>query len=139
MQLRILLLVQDPRLCSSVARELREVDAFVRVPGGDLITWDTTNQVLCDVLVVSRPLIPDPPSESLSKLTRLTTAPAVIILSDSNDAEESARLRAAGAEAVLYASVPADVLREASAESSNNAGTCCPPRWRQGARCRIRS
>ena len=45
MQIRILLLIDDAPLRARVQRILRDVDAFVRVPKGDRMVWETAEQV----------------------------------------------------------------------------------------------
>ena len=113
MQLRVLLLINEGKLRSRVQRMLRDVDAFVRAPKSDKATWATSGQVLSDVLIVCRCLVPDPATEHVQRLAASLNAPAFIVLSSDDDAEEAAVLRAAGAEAVLYTEIPDDVLGEA--------------------------
>ena len=113
MQLRVLVLIDETKLRSRTQRILRDVDAFVRAPKGDKATWAASGQVLSDILIVCRCVIPDPPEEQVQQLTTTLNSPAIIVLSSSDDAEESAVLRAAGAEAVLYSEIPDDVLTEA--------------------------
>ena len=112
MQLRVLLLIDEPTLCSRVVRILRGVDAFVRDPKLDDVTWGTAGQVLSDILIACRTVIPDPVDEHVRRLTHAAASPAVIVLTHSDDARDLAVLRAAGAEAVLYTEVPDDVLAD---------------------------
>ncbi len=110
MQLRILLLIEETRLRSRVRQILRDVDAFVRAPRADGAIWAATGQMLSDVLIVSRALIPESVAGHVQRLAASPNAPAIIVLSGDDDAEASALLRAAGADAVLYTEIPDDVL-----------------------------
>lgn len=113
MQLRVLLLIDEARLRARVDRILRDVDAFVRSPRGKDVAWETTEHILSDVLVTCRCVIPDPAIGHVRRLGDSPNAPALIVLLRDDDAEESAGLRAAGAEAALYTSVTDDVLGDA--------------------------
>jgi len=113
MQLRVLLLINETKLRSRVRRILQGVDAFVRAPKGADATWETAGLVLSDVLVACRSVIPAPVAEYVRGLTDSSNAPALVVLSEEDDAEELATLRAAGAEAALYTEVPDHVLGDA--------------------------
>jgi two-component system, NtrC family, response regulator AtoC len=115
MQLRVLLLVDEARLRSRLQRILRDVDAFVRTPKGDRVTWGTATHVLSDVLIVCQGVIPDPADEQVQQFAGSSNSPALILLSTGDDAEQSAVWRAAGAEAVLCTEIPDDVLGDAIA------------------------
>lgn len=112
MQLRILLLIDENRLRTRVQRLLRDIDAFVRAPKGDKATWETTEHVLSDVLITCQRVIPDPVDEQIQRLANAPNSPALIVLSDNDSAENLAVLRAAGAEATLYAEIPDSVMAD---------------------------
>ena len=115
MQLRVLVLSDETKLRSRLQRILREVDAFVRAPRGAEATWAASEQVLSDVLIVSQHLIPSSAAEKIQRIAAATNAPAIVVLADKDDVEESTTLRAAGADAVLYTAIPDDILGEAIA------------------------
>jgi len=96
-------------------RILRDVDAFVRAPKGSSAAWDAAGQVLCDLMIADLRLVPEPAAETVRALADSLNSPALILLTDGDDAETSAILRAAGADAVLYTHIPDDVLGEAIA------------------------
>jgi len=110
MQLRILILIDQARLRSRLQRILRDVDALVRAPKAEQVTWSMAEHVLSDVLVADHSVIPDPVEEHVRRLSGSASAPALVVLSDNDDAEDLAKLRAAGAGAALYTGVPEPVL-----------------------------
>ena len=115
MQLRVLILSDETKLRSRLQRILRDVDAFVRAPRSTEATWAVSEQVLSDVLIVSQHLIPNAAVEKIQRIAAATNAPAIVVLADKDDVEESTTLRAAGADAVLYTAIPDDILGEAIA------------------------
>ncbi|MBN1557425.1 MAG: sigma-54-dependent Fis family transcriptional regulator [Lentisphaerae bacterium] len=112
MQLRVLLLIRKTGLRSRLRRVLRDVDADVRLPDPDT-GWDAAEHVLCDVLVAAHALIPVPAAARIRALAGAANPPALVILSDRDDAGEAAVLRAAGADAVLYTNIPDHILADA--------------------------
>lgn len=112
-KLRVLLLIDDPDLLARVRLALKRVDAFVRTPRAGCVTWGAAEETLADVLIASHGLVPQPPATCLRALAQSLNAPAVIILSASDDAEERAAMRAAGAAAVLLRNVSDKLLGEA--------------------------
>ena len=115
MQLRVLLLVRDAKLRRRIAALLKETDAFVRSLSSEQASWDLASQVLADVVIVEEPLIPEPASTHVQALKEQATAPALVILSAADSAEESSVLRAAGSEATLYTHAEDGVLGQAIA------------------------
>lgn len=113
MQLRVLLLIDNAALRARVQRILRGVDAFIRAPKGRQANWDAAREILSDILMASRSAIPAPRETHVRRLSNAANAPALVVLSDNDDAEELGVLRAAGAEAALYTEVPDAVLGEA--------------------------
>ena len=112
MQLRVLVLIDDAKLRSRVERILEEVDVFVRAPRRTKLSWDTAEQVLSDLLIVSHDMIPEPADDCVRRFADAKNAPEIIVLSGNSDAEEITILRAAGVEACLNAEAPDDVLED---------------------------
>ena len=113
MQLRVLLLTNDAKLRSRVQRMLGDVDAFVRAPKGKHVTWEATEELLSDVLLAHRCVIPEPVDRHIQQLAEALNAPEIVVLSESNDAREVTALRSAGAEACLQTDVSDRILASA--------------------------
>ncbi|MBL7115064.1 MAG: sigma-54-dependent Fis family transcriptional regulator [Kiritimatiellae bacterium] len=91
---------------------MRDIDAFVRVPKEDKVTWETTDKILSDILIVYQSVIPDPAEEYVRGIANSLNSPALIVLSNSDDAEILAGLCATGAEAALYSEISDDMMRD---------------------------
>ncbi len=100
--------VERKRLC----RLLRGKDASIENLSGKQLTWKTICQVHCDLLAVSRSLIPEPFGKHIASITEGDNAPALLILTDREDLEEQAHFRAAGALLNLNLHLPDPVFAE---------------------------
>jgi DNA-binding NtrC family response regulator len=108
---RILLALDDSSLQRRLRRLLARPDAAVEsVPRGELGPQIAHRSG--DLLLVSRGLVPEPALESLRALRALPEAPEVVVFTRKDDAEDRARLLAAGCNAVLSADLSTPVLRE---------------------------
>jgi DNA-binding NtrC family response regulator len=74
--------------------------------------WDRLSRSDFDVLLMERGLLPDLPRAALESLGGLPDSPAVIVLSESDEATDRAELLAAGALAVLWLGLEDRVLGE---------------------------
>jgi DNA-binding NtrC family response regulator len=76
------------------------------------LPWQRLARAGADLVVAARSAIPSPEADSLRLLLGAPDAPELIVLSDHEDAEERARLLAAGCEAVVSSRLDVSVLRE---------------------------
>jgi len=110
---RVLVAIRDTKLRSRVGRLLKSEDIVLSVLDPQDVTWDALANYPTDVLVVSRTVMPADCDNHIARLVDAPNAPAVVVLTERDDAEEHARLRGAGAEAILHGKVPEYMLQSA--------------------------
>jgi two-component system, NtrC family, response regulator AtoC len=109
---RLLLAIDDPRLRARVRRTAAQADMLVESVENRDKLWAQLAQEASDLLVVSRALIPEPAAETIASLRGLPDSPDVVVLDDSTDSEDRARLIAAGCYAVLDRKLSSAALRD---------------------------
>ena len=110
MLLRVILAVDEPALERDLRRLMARPDLVVHAPRRRGPLLEVVGREPCDLYVVSHSLIPEPVPEAIRLVRQLPEAPAVVVLSGSDDAEERARFLAAGCDAVLYHRLSGEML-----------------------------
>ena len=100
---RLLLAIGDARLRARLRRSAARADMLVESVENPEQIWERLAQHASDILVVSRTMLPEPAAESVASFRGLPDSPEVVVLDDARDAEDRARLIAAGCYAVLEA------------------------------------
>jgi DNA-binding NtrC family response regulator len=111
---RVVLAISSAALRRRLSGLLRDADDTVveaLTARGHL--WERAARKNCDVLVVGEAAIPQPVEASVRLVHDTPSAPAVVVISDKEDATHHAALAAAGCDEVFYAGVPADTLAAA--------------------------
>ena len=109
---RLLLAIGDARLRARLRRSAAQADMLVESVENPEQIWERLAQHASDILVVSRTMLPEPAAESVASFRGLPDSPEVVVLDDARDAEDRARLIAAGCYAVLEADLSSAGLRE---------------------------
>jgi two-component system response regulator AtoC len=112
MLVRVLLAVANDPLRRRIARLARQRTVLVRELEEGEGLLERLERESCDLAVVSRPLLSDPIPEATAAIRALPDRPEVIVLCDREDAEDRARLVAAGVLSVLSTGLPDAALRE---------------------------
>lgn len=112
MLLRLLLAVHKPGLRRQLQKALVLPDVMVQVVNLQSRLWERLAGFSADGLIIDRALIPEPAAQSMAFLRQLPDTPAVIVLSEREDAQERAGLLAMGCEAVLNSALPVETLRD---------------------------
>ncbi|MBN1359906.1 MAG: sigma-54-dependent Fis family transcriptional regulator [Sedimentisphaerales bacterium] len=112
MLLRLLLAVHKPALRHQLQKALVLPDVMVQVVNLKPRLWERLAGFNADGLIIDKALIPEPAVPSMAFLRQLPDSPAVIALSEREDAEERAGLLAMGCEAVLNSALPPETLRD---------------------------
>ena len=108
---RISLAIDEPAIRDALQRALAQPDVIVHTLKSKSRLWERAARETCDLIVVSRTLIPQPASETIRLLRGLPESPGVVVVSSREDPDERATLLAAGCEAVLNAALPPDKLQ----------------------------
>ncbi len=87
-------------------------EGMVDVLKGKQQLWQRLEREICDLVVLSYSRIPQPAAESICQLGELPDAPALVVILEVDDAEQQARLLAAGCQAVLDDGVSGGALVE---------------------------
>jgi DNA-binding NtrC family response regulator len=112
MLIRITLVVHDSKLRQGLLGILARPDILIETPQARKDLWERIVQEPSDVLIISQSLLPNPLKDKMDQLQRHPDWPAVVVLSDSADPSEHARLLAAGSDAVLFADLAVGQVRE---------------------------
>jgi DNA-binding NtrC family response regulator len=107
MLIRITLAVHDSAL-SHLARP----DILVEVPRARKDLWDRIVREPADVLIISQSLLPNPLKDKMHQLQSHPDSPAAVVLSESADPKVHARLMAEGCDAVLFAGLAVEQVRD---------------------------
>jgi two-component system response regulator AtoC len=114
MLLRVLLAVPQAALSRDLQRSLTLPDVMIQTMGlkNGLKNgmWKRLGDLNADCIVVDKALVPPPVDENIATLRQLPDAPAVVVLSEQENAEERARLLALGCDAVLNSLLPPETL-----------------------------
>jgi DNA-binding NtrC family response regulator len=109
MLIRITLAVSDSVLRQRLWKHLARPDILVEIPRVRKDLWERIVREPADVVIISQALLPNPLKDKLEQLQSHPDSPATVVLSDSADPKEHARLKehaqlmAAGCDAVLFA------------------------------------
>ncbi len=106
----LLIAVDHPTLQHQIQKRLAREDVVVEVPRSRGSIWKRVARETCDMVVLSKSLLPRPAQDLLKTLSQIPDAPAVVVVTERNDPEERAALIAAGAEEVLHAGLPTDQI-----------------------------
>ena len=109
---RVILALDQSEPRKQLRRALARPDVLVEIAPSKTQLWQHLDEVTADLIVVSRSLLPDPPEHVLNVAHALPDAPGVVVIIDVDDPTEIAELLAAGCEAVLEASLPAESIAE---------------------------
>jgi DNA-binding NtrC family response regulator len=113
MLIRVLLTLEPAPLRRRFQRLLREGDvSFVRSSAAGRRSAPPFPGADFDLLIASRSRLPEPTAETVRSLRELPEQPEVIVVTDSEDAQERSSLLAAGCLAVVNHRVPDETLRE---------------------------
>ncbi len=105
MLIRVLVASEKPATAARIVRLLRAQGVeTLRAPAGPGL-WQQLRTEDVDLIVVSRGALPTPSSEFVQAVRTLPDRPEVVVVSDREDAEDRARLLAAGCMAVLHLGV----------------------------------
>ena len=118
MLLRVLLAVRQAALGRDLQESLALPDVMIQTVGSKNGLkngskngmWRRLSTLSADWIVVDKALVPPPVDDSIAGLRQLPDAPAVVVLSEQENAEERARLLALGCDAVLNSRLPPETL-----------------------------
>ena len=114
MLVRALLIIDDD---SELERRLSEIfeplETAIATAPQQAVLWDRVKAFPADLVVISRAALPDPIEATVESIQALPERPEVIVVSQSEDASERARLLIAGCTAVLNSSLDDKTLRDA--------------------------
>jgi len=113
MLIRITLAVRDSALRQRLGERLARPDIFVEVPRARKDLWERIVREPADVVIISRSLLPNPLKDKMAQLQNHPDLPSAVVLSDSADPKEHAQLLAAGCDAVLFAGLAVEQVRDA--------------------------
>ncbi len=112
MLIRITLAVHDSVLGKRLQDLLARPDILVQVPRARKNLWERIVSEPSDVLIISQSLLPTPLKEKMGELQLHPDSPAAVVLSESADYKVHARLLAEGCDAVLYAGLAVEQVRD---------------------------
>jgi two-component system response regulator AtoC len=113
MLIRVLLMVEPATLRRRFQRLLAESDvSFVRLSERGGRSGPPFPRVDFDLLVASRSRLAEPSAETVRSVRQLPERPEVIVVTDTEDAQERSSLLAAGCLAVVNHRVPDETLKE---------------------------
>lgn len=113
MLVRILLIVSDKETQSRVEAAFEKLDVALDVALGQHSFWDQVSQSPAEMIVVAFDRLPAPASDALVDIRGLPDNPAVVVLTNDEDAEQRASLLASGSYAVLNTSISDGSMRDA--------------------------
>ncbi|MBN2132624.1 MAG: sigma-54-dependent Fis family transcriptional regulator [Sedimentisphaerales bacterium] len=113
MLFRVLLVVAGSALRRNLQKLLELSDVIVEVAGSGNEVWPRLANSNVDCIFIDRALLPRPVARSVEVLRQLPDSPAVVVLSEREDAKDRTRLLAAGCEAVLNSTLAAQALGDA--------------------------
>ena len=113
MLIRTLIIANHPHLQKRLEGVVGPLGAAVTVvpPVGDF--WQRLVKTSFDLVVVTRPALPEPVAESISAIRQLPDEPDVIVVWNEESPEERASLLIAGCFAVLYEGLSDETMRDA--------------------------
>jgi len=106
----VLLAIDQPTLQTQIKKRLAREDVLVNVPRGRQHLWRRIARETCDIVIVSKTLIPVQAVADIASLGELPDAPDLVVMTERNDPEERAALLAAGADEVLHSGLSTENL-----------------------------
>ena len=113
MLFRVLLVVPGTALRRNLQKSLELGDVMVAVAETGNDVWPRLANSNVDCIVIDRSLLAHPIEKNVEVLRQLPDSPAVVVLSNKEDAPGRARLLAAGCDAVLNSTLPTQALSQA--------------------------
>jgi len=110
MLIRVLLVMDKSKLQKNVHTLLTQKDVIVETVSKKSQLMERIPRENCDLIIISKSLIPEPVFDTLNVLQQLPDAPGIVVISPKEDPEERAQFLAAGCDAVLYAGLSAERL-----------------------------
>lgn len=112
MLLRTTIAVEPDKLSTRIKRLLKQENVLIDImKSGDLNLSRLANEST-DMLIISRVTIAEPVSTFIHDIIYLPEAPAIVVISDQENPNDRATLLAAGCEAVLFADLPDNTLKD---------------------------
>ena len=102
MLIRITLAIRDAALRKQFHDVLARPDILLETPRTQKSLWERVVREPSDVLIIGQSLLPEPLKEALDALQKHPDSPATVVLSESADPKDHARLLAKGVDAVLF-------------------------------------
>ncbi|HAK96164.1 MAG TPA: sigma-54-dependent Fis family transcriptional regulator [Planctomycetes bacterium] len=112
MLIRVTLAIHDSALRQRLLRRLARPDILVEVPRERKSLWERIVREPADVVIISRSLLPNPLADKMKQLQNHPDSPSVVVLSDSTDPKEHARLIAMGCDTLLFVGLAVDQVRD---------------------------
>jgi DNA-binding NtrC family response regulator len=112
MLIRILLAIDKPKLQRDLHTFFSQRDVIVDTISRKTQLLERISRESCDLVIISQPLIPKPVFDTIHLLQQLPDSPGIVVMSAKEDPEERAQFLAAGCDAVLYASLSDERLRD---------------------------
>jgi two-component system response regulator AtoC len=113
MLIRITLAVRDSALRQRLRSHLARPDILLESPRLHADLWGRIVREPADVVIISESLLPHPLKEKVAQLQNHPDLPSAVVLADSAEPEDHARLMAAGCDAVLFAGLAVEQVRDA--------------------------
>lgn len=107
---RILLATRDAAIRRHIQRFLTQPDLVIDALSPLKDVWEQLANVDTDCMIIDRAMIPRPVSQSVEAICQLPDSPALVVLTEKEDAKDRARLLAAGCEAVLNSRLGPEAL-----------------------------
>ena len=113
MLLRVVLAIEDRTLRRDVQGILADMDAMVETVRGRRHLWERAAHRSADVIIASRSVIGPSMEDGIGLARELPESPTIVLLTDSDDAEEHAELLAAGCDTILQTGIATESLADA--------------------------
>ncbi len=112
MLVRTLLIVDDAESERRLDKICETLETAVATAPHQSMLWDRVKAYPADLLIIGRSSLPDPIENTVETIQALPERPEVIVVTNSEHAEERARLLIAGCMAVLNLSLDDAILRD---------------------------
>ncbi len=109
---RVVLAAERASLARQLGQVLKRDDVLLETVKGTRRLWERISRKSADMIVLGQSVIPEPQTEMISVLRGLPDSPTVVVVSEKDNAEQRARLLAAGCDAVLTEKLSAKALRD---------------------------
>ena len=109
---RVLLLLDHRPIRRHLEQHLPADDLVVEVMKLRRSSWQRLGKEVCDLVVATRSALPEPWAESIAQLNEVPDAPALVVVTETDDPEQRAQFLAAGCDAVLHEATQPEALVE---------------------------